>query len=252
MTGARPREVRGEEASARWVRRMFGRVARRYDLLNHLLSLNIDRRWREHTVRRVRPLLGSRPRVLDVCCGTADLTLALEAGLGVGVAGSDFCRPMLAVAKRKIRSKSARSVLLEADTLRLPVADASLDLLTVAFGFRNLANYEAGLAEMRRVLAPEGVLALLEFSQPSNRAFGAVYGLYSRWVLPWIGGVISGSREAYAYLPDSVRKFPTASQLAGMMRAAGFREVSYDLLTGGIAALHVGRGRSILSSKNEP
>jgi len=132
-------------------------------------------------------------------------------------------------------------VLFESDALTLPLRDASLDLVTVAFGFRNLANYEAGLVEMRRVLAPGGMAAILEISQPPNAVFAAFYNFYARRVLPWIGGLISGSRDAYTYLPESVRTFPTAPELAAMMRSAGFAEVSFEYLTGGIVALHLGR-----------
>jgi demethylmenaquinone methyltransferase/2-methoxy-6-polyprenyl-1,4-benzoquinol methylase len=233
--------VRGEAEAARWVRGMFGRVAHRYDLANHLLSFQIDRYWRAHTVRRTREiLLRPEARVLDICCGTGDLVLAL-AGQGRRVLGSDFCHPMLVAAHAKIARRHAPAVLFESDALALPLRDASLDLLTVAFGFRNLANYEAGLAEMRRVLVPGGMAAILEFSQPPNAVFGALYNFYARRILPWIGGAISGSRDAYTYLPESVRKFPSAPELAVMMRRAGFAEVSFEYLTGGIVALHIGR-----------
>jgi demethylmenaquinone methyltransferase/2-methoxy-6-polyprenyl-1,4-benzoquinol methylase len=233
--------ARGEVEAARWVRGMFGRVAYRYDLANHLLSCNIDRYWRAHTVRRTREiLLRPEARVLDICCGTGDLVLAL-AKVGRRVLGSDFCHPMLVAAHAKIARRRAPAVLFESDALTLPLRDASLDLLTVAFGFRNLANYESGLVEMRRVLAPGGMATILEFSQPPNAVFGALYNFYARRILPWIGGVISGSREAYTYLPESVRKFPSAPELAAMMRRAGFAEVSFEYLTGGIVALHIGR-----------
>ena len=155
--------------------------------------------------------------------------------------GSDFCHPMLVAAHGKIARRRAPAELFEGDALALPLRDASLDLLTVAFGFRNLANYESGLTEMRRVLGPGGMAAILEFSQPPNAAFGALYSLYSRRILPWIGGVISGSRDAYTYLPESVRKFPIAPDLAAMMQSAGFVDVSFEYLTGGIVALHLGR-----------
>ena len=177
MSGSTPLGVRhdqdagrNEQEAARWVRNMFGRVAHRYDLANHLLSFNIDRYWRAHTVRRTREIL-RRPeaRVLDICCGTGDLVLAL-AKQGRPVLGSDFCHPMLVAAHEKIARRHAPAVLFESDALALPLRDASLDLLTVAFGFRNLANYESGLAEMRRVLRPGGMAAILEFSQPPNRA----------------------------------------------------------------------------------
>ena len=239
MSGTTPEGARNEQEAARWVRGMFGRVAHRYDLANHLLSMNIDRHWRNHTVRRVRPIL-DRPhaRVLDICCGTGDLVLALSRHHTV--LGSDFCHPMLVLAQEKIAQQGASAVVFESDALNLPVRDASLDLLTVAFGFRNLANYEAGLAEMRRVLRPGGMAAILEFSTPPNALFGAIYHVYCRRILPWIGGMISGSRAAYQYLPESVAKFPAAPRLAEQMRAAGFQEIEFEYLTGGIVALHLG------------
>jgi demethylmenaquinone methyltransferase/2-methoxy-6-polyprenyl-1,4-benzoquinol methylase len=241
-SGTTPRGVSGEEAASRWVRGMFGRIAGRYDLLNHLLSFNLDRRWRARAVERVADVL-ERPgaRVLDLCCGTGDILLALEARRGAAVLGSDFCHPMLLEARRKISARGMRSPLLEADALALPLRENSLDLITVAFGFRNLANYRTGLAELARVLKPGGVLAILEFSRPSNRAFGALYGCFSTRVLPWVGGMISGSREAYSYLPESIQKFPGAQELADQMRAAGFKSVEFEALTFGAVALHVGR-----------
>lgn len=241
MKGATPEGARDEQEAAHWVRGMFARVAHRYDLANHLLSFNIDRHWRRHTVRRVRPVL-EKPgaRVLDICCGTGDLALALERGRRGMVFGSDFCHPMLDAARRKAERRGARLALFEADALRLPVSDASFDLVTVAFGFRNLANYAAGLEEMRRVLRPGGMAAILEFSEPPGRAFASLYHFYSRRMLPWIGGALSGSRDAYTYLPESVRRFPRAGELADDMRRAGFRDVGYEYLTGGIVALHMG------------
>jgi demethylmenaquinone methyltransferase / 2-methoxy-6-polyprenyl-1,4-benzoquinol methylase len=242
MKGTTPAGIDNEQEAARWVRAMFGRVAQRYDLANHLLSFNIDRYWRRHTVKRVRDVL-CRPqaRVLDLCCGTGDLLLALERERGAPVWGSDFCHPMLRLAQEKIARAGSASRLLEADALRLPLPAASLDLITVAFGFRNLANYAAGLQEMRRVLRPDGAAAILEFSQPPGRVFAAVYHFYSRRILPAIGGALSGSKDAYRYLPESVRKFPSAEELAEDMRSAGFRDVRFERLTGGSVALHVGR-----------
>ena len=245
MKGTTPEGARNEQEAARWVRQMFARVAPRYDLANHLLSFNLDRYWRAHTVKRVEAVL-KRPdaRVLDLCCGTGDLLLAL-ARRSSGVAmGADFCHPMLVAAEKKIAQRNAHAAAFEADALRLPLRDHSLDLVTMAFGFRNLANYEAGLEEIGRVLRPGGLLAILEFSQPPNPAFAALYNFYSRRVLPWIGGAISGSREAYAYLPESVRKFPNASDLAGRMHAAGFAEVKFEYLSAGIVALHTGLARA--------
>ena len=242
MKGTTPAGAHSEQEAARWVRAMFGRVAHRYDLANHVLSCNIDRLWRAHTVRRVAHILDrADARVLDICCGTGDLVLALTGRGGASVLGSDFCHPMLVEARRKVERRVARASLFESDALALPLRDASLDLLTVAFGFRNLANYDAGLAEIRRVLRPGGVAAILEFTKPPNRVFAGVYNFYSRRILPWIGGLLTGNRDAYTYLPESVRKFPDAPQLAADMREAGFREVQYDYLTGGIAALHIGR-----------
>jgi demethylmenaquinone methyltransferase / 2-methoxy-6-polyprenyl-1,4-benzoquinol methylase len=221
---------------------MFGRVAPRYDLANHLLSFNIDRLWRARTVAEIRPIL-RRPdaRVLDLCCGTGDLLMALEADRGSPCYGSDFCHPMLTAANQKLRHGHRQSLVFESDALRLPVGDASLDLITVAFGFRNLTNYDAGLREMRRALRPGGMTAILEFSQPPNRAFAALYSFYSRRILPIIGGAISGARDAYTYLPESVQKFPDAPELAERMKVAGFTEVRFIRMTMGIVALHLGK-----------
>jgi len=234
MRGTTPAGAASEREASEWVRAMFGSVAHRYDLANHLLSLNIDRYWRARTVARVR---APGAKALDLCCGTGDLLLALEAG-GGPVWGSDFCHPMLTAASEKIARRGFRSRLFEADALQIPVRDGSFDLVTVAFGFRNLVDYPRGLEEMRRVLRPGGVAAILEFSQPPNRAFAALYNFYSRRVLPSLGGALSGSRDAYAYLPESVRKFPSGEELAQMMRDAGFSEVSFERITGGIVCLH--------------
>jgi demethylmenaquinone methyltransferase/2-methoxy-6-polyprenyl-1,4-benzoquinol methylase len=240
--GTSPRGTSSEEQAARWVRGMFGAVAHRYDLLNHLLSFNADRYWRHRTAARVAHVL-ARPetRVLDLCCGTGDLMFALESRRRAPVFGSDFCHPMLVEAARKSARRAARTALFEADALRLPLRDASLDLITIAFGFRNFANYRRGLAELRRVLKPGGTLAILEFTQPPNRAFRAFYNFYSRRLLPKIGAWISGSPDAYTYLPESVGKFPDAPALAGELRTAGFPNVSYEYLTFGVVALHLAK-----------
>jgi demethylmenaquinone methyltransferase / 2-methoxy-6-polyprenyl-1,4-benzoquinol methylase len=241
-TGTTPKGITGEEAASRWVRGMFGRVATRYDLLNHLLSFNLDRRWRARTVERVADVLAQPgAKVLDLCCGTGDVLLSLEARRGgAAIFGSDFCHPMLLEAQRKITAHKLRSPLFEADALALPLASDSLDLITVAFGFRNLTNYRHGLEELARVLKPGGVLAILEFSQPTNRGFAKLYGFFSTRVLPWVGGMISGSRDAYSYLPESIQKFPGAESLAEQMRAAGFANVEFERLTFGSVALHLG------------
>ena len=240
--GTTPEGARSEKEAAQWVRSMFGRVAPRYDLANHLLSANIDRYWRNHTVKRVRDIL-HRPgsRAIDLACGTGDLLVALEREAGRGLIGSDFCHPMLEGAQTKLRRTKLSSVLVEADAMKLPLSDASVDLITIAFGFRNLANYRAGLVEMRRVLRPGGALAILEFTTPPNQTFAGLYNWYSRKILPAIGGLISGAPEAYRYLPESVRKFPDAPNLAAVMQESGFASVDWEYLTFGIAALHIGR-----------
>jgi demethylmenaquinone methyltransferase/2-methoxy-6-polyprenyl-1,4-benzoquinol methylase len=240
MTGATPRGTATEHEAARWVRGMFGRIAGRYDLANHVLSFQMDRLWRAATVRRVRHVL-NRPdaRVLDICCGTGDLTLALESARRGVVFGSDFTHEMLLAASGKSNSRRANTPLFESDALRLPVRDGALDLLTVAFGFRNLTSYEAGLREMHRVLRPGGIAAILEFSQPPNAAFRVLYNFYSRRILPVIGGALTGNSDAYEYLPESVRKFPNAAELAAAMRRAGFASAVYEYFTGGIVALHL-------------
>ena len=221
------------------VREMFGSIAGRYDFLNHLLSGNVDKRWRRIVASRVRDKLSSsRARVLDVACGTGDLSLTLFEITGAGVVGTDFCRPMLEVAAGKV-SDCIR--LIEGDALDLPFRDGTFDVATIAFGLRNLSNVESGLAELSRVVKPGGWVAVLEFSRPANAILRPLFGFYFRRLLPWVGGVISGSRGAYTYLPASVQKFPDQSQLSRLMEQAGFEQVGYENLTGGIAALHMGR-----------
>jgi len=229
-------------------------VAARYDLLNHLLSFNLDKRWRARTVQRVSDVLAlPGAKVLDLCCGTGDVLLSLEArGSGAAMFGSDFCHPMLIEARRKIAAHKLRSPLFEADALALPLAADSLDLITVAFGFRNLTNYRHGLEELARVLKPGGVLAILEFSQPTNRAFAGLYGFFSTRVLPFVGGVVSGSRDAYSYLPESIKKFPGAEGLAAQMQAAGFGNVEFERLTFGAVALHLGKKESSVRPAGAP
>ena len=253
-TGTTPPGITSEEAASRWVRGMFGRVAARYDLLNHLLSFNLDKRWRARTVQRVSDVLAlPGAKVLDLCCGTGDVLLSLEArGSGAAMFGSDFCHPMLIEARRKIAAHKLRSPLFEADALALPLAADSLDLITVAFGFRNLTNYRHGLEELARVLKPGGVLAILEFSQPTNRAFAGLYGFFSTRVLPFVGGVVSGSRDAYSYLPESIKKFPGAEGLVAQMQAAGFGNVEFERLTFGAVALHLGKKESSVRPAGAP
>ena len=219
---------------------MFAGIAARYDLLNHLLSGNTDRRWRQTVAARLRPLLVAGTRTLDVACGTGDLALTLAAAGETRVTGLDFCRPMLELAAQKARTHGCALPFVEGDALRLPFADAQFDVLTIAFGLRNLASVEGGLSEFYRVLRPGGTLAVLEFSRPRVPGFRQLFGFYFRHVLPKIGGLVSGSRGAYEYLPDSVARFPDQERLAALMRAVGYEQVEYRNLTGGIAALHTG------------
>jgi demethylmenaquinone methyltransferase/2-methoxy-6-polyprenyl-1,4-benzoquinol methylase len=232
---------RDEAASGAAVRDMFASVARRYDFLNHFLSLGRDIAWRRVAARSLSDIL-SRPgsRVADVCCGTGDLTFCLGRRSQGLVTGADFCRPMLAIARDK-RGPAAQCVqFLEADALRLPFADASLDAVTSAFGFRNLASYAHGIEELRRVLKSGGRLAILEFSQVRWPLFGPLFRFYFHYVLPRLGTWVSGVEGPYAYLPESVAQFPDQEALAEKLRGAGFHDVSYRNFSGGIAALHVG------------
>ena len=224
------------------VREMFAGIAKRYDLLNHLLSGNVDKRWRRIVAKRVREKLtlaniGSS-RILDVACGTGDLSLTLFENTGARVVGTDFCRPMLEIAAGKT---SDRIPLIEGDALDLPFRDGSFEVVTIAFGLRNLASVEGGLAELRRVLKPGGWVAVLEFSRPANAMMRPLFGLYFTRILPLMGGLVSGSRMAYSYLPASVQKFPDQEQLSLLMQQAGFEQVQFENLTGGIAALHMGK-----------
>lgn len=240
--GTTPPGTTNEPEAAEWVQRMFSRVAPRYDFLNHLLSFNIDRSWRRVLMERMRDVLRrSDAKILDLCCGTGDVQLDLQTVAQAPIFGADFCHPMLVAARQKATQRGLQPVLFEADALRLPLTDGALDAISIAFGFRNLANYQAGLRELHRVLKPTGLLAILEFSHPPGAFMKTAYGFYSNVLLPLIGSAISGSKEAYTYLPDSIRKFPCASELREMMQRAGFEETSFELLTGGIAALHLGR-----------
>lgn len=219
---------------------MFSGIARRYDLLNHLLSGNVDKRWRRKTARALESSLTEGARVLDVACGTGDLSLVLAEAGRARVVGLDFCRPMLEIARLKADEGPHRIPFVEGDALRLPFADETFDAATIAFGLRNLAGVADGLRELRRILKPGGRLAVLEFSSPVVPGFRALFRFYFTRVLPRIGGLVSGSRGAYEYLPDSVTRFPDQKRLAELMRAEGFEEVEYVNLTGGIAALHTG------------
>jgi demethylmenaquinone methyltransferase/2-methoxy-6-polyprenyl-1,4-benzoquinol methylase len=241
-TGTTPPGTSSEQEAAGWVQHIFAEITPRYDLLNHLLSFRIDRAWRKALGNRLAVVL-ERPnaRVLDLCCGTGDVLFYLEDRAAAQVLGADFCHPMLVSASRKAASRGRTARLIEADALELPLADNSLDAISIAFGFRNLANYRAGLSEFQRVLKPGGTLAILEFSHPRGRLMKWSYGLYSRFVVPAVGALLSGSREAYGYLPESIRLFPGAGELRALIESSGFLQTDFELLTGGIAALHTGR-----------
>jgi demethylmenaquinone methyltransferase/2-methoxy-6-polyprenyl-1,4-benzoquinol methylase len=232
--------TKSEQAQS--VREMFAAIASRYDLLNHLLSGNVDRRWRRLVVRRVVANLPvGNARVLDVACGTGDLSLALVAGAQVQVVGLDFCRPMLDIAAAKSSQRGLPIPFVEGDGLRLPFRDQSFDGATIAFGLRNLASVDDGLRELLRILRPGGTVAVLEFSKPQTPILRTFFRLYFTKLLPLFGGLISGSKSAYEYLPDSVSRFPDQMSLAALMGEVGFTEVTFQNLTGGIAALHLGR-----------
>ncbi len=239
--GARMAGTQDEQAAARAVREMFSSIAPRYDLLNHLLSFNTDRYWWWRAARAFRRIL-RRPgaSVLDVCCGTGDMTFALQrqAAPGVKIYGADFSSAMLARARRKGAGKPIEW--LEADALHLPFPDASFDLVTSAFGFRNLANYDQGLCEIRRVLKRGGETGILDFGEPEG-AMGKLYGFYFRHILPRAGTLISGVRGPYAYLPASVSRFPSPEQMLERMRRAGFDSAAYTPYTFGIAGLYRAR-----------
>ena len=220
---------------------MFAGIARRYDLLNHVLSLNLDRRWRRIVAGELRETLDDEDAmVLDVACGTGDLSLELNKNSKAQIIGTDFCRPMLAFALSKSMAETHAIPYVEGDAMDLPFADDQFDAVTIAFGLRNLANVADGLKGLHRILKPGGRLAVLEFSTPIIPGFGHIFNFYFSHVLPRIGGAVSGSRGAYEYLPDSVSKFPNQKKLAVMMESTGFGGVTYKNLTGGIAVLHTG------------
>ena len=233
-----------EAAHARAVREMFAGIAGRYDLLNHILSLNIDKRWRRIVSADLRDILDDEnATVLDVACGTGDLSLELNKNAKAQIIGTDFCRPMLDKAQSKSVDEPRAIPYIEGDALALPFDDNLFDAVTIAFGLRNLANVADGLAELRRILKPGGRLVVLEFSAPVVPGFGRLFNFYFSHVLPRIGGAVSGSRGAYEYLPDSVSKFPNQQKLVALMERTGFETVKYRNLTGGIAALHSGEKR---------
>lgn len=240
--GTQPQGAQSQDEASRQVREMFTRIAPRYDLLNHLLSMQMDRFWRARAARELRPIL-CRPDaiVLDLCCGTGDLAFALRQSTNAQILGADFSHTMLVRAREKSVAANGASPIafLEADALRLPFPDGSFDLVTSAFGFRNLANYEDGLKEIFRVLKREGTIGILEFAEPPPGMLGDAYRFYTRRVLPMIGGWISGDREAYAYLPRSVSRFFRPEEFGTVLERVGYTQVHYHLMTLGSVALHL-------------
>jgi demethylmenaquinone methyltransferase/2-methoxy-6-polyprenyl-1,4-benzoquinol methylase len=240
--GARVSGGQSQQEAAHAVREMFSNIAPRYDLLNHVLSFNVDRYWWRRTARRFRHILRQPGApVLDLCCGTGDMTLSLyrQAGSeGASIVGADFAHPMLVRAARKSAGLPLQWV--EADALQMPFATGSFHLVTAAFGFRNLANYDAGLVEIHRVLANGGEVGILDFGEPKG-VLGTLYRFYFRHVLPKIGAAISGTQGPYAYLPASVLRFPQPEEMLRRMRAAGFREAAYTPYTFGVAGLYWGK-----------
>jgi demethylmenaquinone methyltransferase / 2-methoxy-6-polyprenyl-1,4-benzoquinol methylase len=274
--GTQPEGTRTEADASRKVREMFTQIAPSYDSLNHILSLQLDRLWRHRTAKRLRPIL-QRPDalVLDLCCGTGDLSLALRKAGQAQIIGADFAHTMLTRAQAKSLQATSSSVakvqktvipsearnplssnasnppppeppdptthvlpVVEADALRLPFADQSFDLVTTAFGFRNLANYDSGLREIRRILKPGGTIAILEFTEPPAGLLGNLYRWYFRTVLPRIGGWLSGDPTAYTYLPKSVSRFFRPLELAAAITHAGYTQVTHKSWTAGTVALH--------------
>jgi demethylmenaquinone methyltransferase/2-methoxy-6-polyprenyl-1,4-benzoquinol methylase len=247
VVGAAPEGASDPDSAALVVREMFTSIAPRYDLLNHVLSFNIDRVWWNRTARTFRHLLArSDARVLDLCCGTGDMTFALRRQAGKSksfqqILGADFSHAML----QRARAKSASSSnswpgWIEADALSLPFASGNFDLVTSAFGFRNLADYDAGLREIVRVLRPGGECGILDFGEPGG-LMGAIYRVYFKQVLPRVGTLISGVRGPYAYLPASVERFPSPEEMVARMKRAGFAEAIWTPYTFGIAGLYRGK-----------
>jgi demethylmenaquinone methyltransferase/2-methoxy-6-polyprenyl-1,4-benzoquinol methylase len=244
LSGAKPVGVQDEVQAAEAVQQMFNSIAPRYDLLNHVLSANIDRLWWRRTAARFESLLANPDAaILDICCGTGDLTMALlrrRPRNARPVLASDFAHGMLSRGAQKFSARKpgqAVALALEADALHLPLRSESLDLIVTAFGFRNLANYEAGLREFERVLKPGGQLGILEFSEPGG-LIGKLYAFYFRRVLPRIGRMICGADGPYNYLPASVGAFPPPQELLVMMQRVGYMDCHWRPYTFGIAGLY--------------
>jgi demethylmenaquinone methyltransferase/2-methoxy-6-polyprenyl-1,4-benzoquinol methylase len=243
--GAAPYGASDQRSAACAVREMFTSIAPRYDLLNHVLSFNIDRVWWRRTARAFRHITSrADARILDLCCGTGDMTFALRREAGKAsprIVGADFSHAMLQRATAKSAAANGTAPKwIEADALNLPFPSAHFDLVTSAFGFRNLADYDAGLSEIARVLRSGGECGILDFGEPAG-AMGALYRIYFKQVLPRVGTMISGVRGPYAYLPASVERFPPPEEMLARMKAAGFSEASWTPYTFGVAGLYRGK-----------
>ena len=230
----------GGEAKRAYVQRTFSQIAPSYDFLNHLLSLNIDKGWRRKAIAALGWERAPKGTYLDLCAGTLDLSTMLSRrnGFGGQIIGADFAEPMLRAGAGKADTKVVRPVV--ADALDLPLPDGSVAGAIVGFGIRNVTSLDAAFAEMLRVLAPGGRFVILEFSTPPSALMRGLYHLYFHHILPRVGGLVSGHRTAYSYLPKSVAHFPTGDTLATMMRRSGFSHVEWRQLTFGVAAIHVG------------
>lgn len=233
-----------EQAHGRWVRDMFGNIATRYDFINRVIAVNFDRSWRKLVVKKLQPEL-QKPDglVLDIACGTGDLSLELQKNSKAQIVGTDFCRPMMTVAQEKTQKSNLKIPYIEADGMNLPFADNKFDAVTASFGLRNFANWQQGLDEMRRVLKPGGRLAILEFAIPTLPVFREVYNVYFDRVLPFVGGALSGNLAGYKHLNNSVRKFPDQTGFSEMIRKTGFDAVEYQNLMTGICAIYLGTKR---------
>jgi demethylmenaquinone methyltransferase/2-methoxy-6-polyprenyl-1,4-benzoquinol methylase len=234
------RAAEGGSEKSEYVKQIFSDIAPRYDLLNHLLSLNIDRIWRRKAIARLGISRNPKGRYLDLCAGTLDVSAALAASQGFhgSIVAADFAEPMLRAGMGKTRGRAINPV--TADALRLPIGSGKMAGAIVAFGIRNVADLDAALAEVHRVLEPGARFVILEFSTPPSKIINAGYQLYFNRILPAIGGIISGHGTAYRYLPRSVANFPVEPELARRMTSAGFRNVFWKSLSFGIAAIHVG------------
>jgi len=244
IRGTKPAGTVDERTAAQTVQRMFDEIAPRYDLANHVLSMNIDKLWWRRSARRFTHVLSrSGARVLDLCAGTGDMSVALHSiaarkGSRPTIYALDFSHQMLQHGMTKYAAKQIQPI--EGDALQLPLPDGAVDLVVSAFGFRNLANYDAGLREINRILKPQGEVGILDFGEPGG-LMGKLYQFYFRRVLPRIGTLISGVRGPYEYLPASVQKFPSPQQMLTRMQSVGFQDVSWTPYTFGIAGLYRGK-----------